>query len=589
VICPDIYKVNISAYDSIGQTVFAESNESFSLLCPGDSPPAIAVYEPGGTTSQTHVQGDSVEITWFADDDNALPATPINITYGNSTIGWNPISNFEPDDGTYDWDTSSVPCPGTYWVNISVHDSIGQMTFGESNYSFEMICPIGDITGIIADENGDPIPGATVTLRNSTGAVLAVQTTILDGSFEFVDVDQAVNEYNVTAEMQYYVTNSVVDIDVTTGMTTDLGSIMLQTDALINGRIVDMGGSPIPGAAIALLDDGGSVISTTIADAFGNFSFTGLGYGDYRVKANATGYLDNTTSLFSVDKSNLVVPLGDIELNNLGDITGKVVDENGDPVEGATVTLTNSTGVVVGTRTTDANGNFTFRNVTAGTLEYTVSIEMAHYENAYKDDVSVTAGQTENVGTIELVTDATISGRVVGEDGSEIVGAQVELLDEFGNLISTRNTDSNGGYKFTGIGYGTYSLRFSADDFETNTTAQFTVEAGNLEITKNGELSEIEPIEPTGGLQDWWWILLVVIVIIVVVILLLFLLSRRKQEPTEQAPPAAATPIQSEEPPAEGDMQTQEAHPQAGQKVCKNCGSALEPDYIICPHCGKET
>jgi hypothetical protein len=589
VACPRVYWVNISVYDSIGQTVFAESNESFSIYCPGDSPPVIAVYEPGATSGQTHVQGDTIEITWFADDDNSLPATPINITYRNITSGLIPISNNESDDGTFDWVTSAVICPDTYWVNISVHDSIGQKTFGESNYSFDIICPIGDITGIIVDENGDPIQGATVTLRNSTGAVLATTTTPLDGSFIFVNVTQAVSEYNVSAAKANYVTNTVVDIDVTAGSTTDLGNVVLQTDALITGRIVKPDGSPISGATIELIDDGGSTISTTTSDAAGAFTFTGVAYGDYSVKASAAGYLNNTTAIFSVDSNNLVIPLGNIELGNFGNITGKVVDENGDPIEGAAVTLTNSTGATIGTTTTDANGDFTFMNVTKGAVEYEIGIEKEFYVDTGVDGISVTAGQTENVGTITLDTNAVISGDVVREDGSEIVGAQVELLDENGNPISTRNTDTNGEYEFTGIGYGTYSLRFSFEGFETNTTKQFTVEAGNLDITKNGELSVIEPTEPMGETQDWWWILLIVVVIIVVVLLLLFFLIRRKREPTEQAPPAAGTPTQPEEPPAEGGTQTQEAQPQAGQKVCSNCGSTLDPEYIICPYCGRET
>jgi hypothetical protein len=99
----------------------------------------MATYEPGGTAGQTFTQGDSIDVTWAASDDNALPPNPINITYG-SGASWTSIANDEANDNLYVWDTTAVPCPGTYWMNISVYDSIGQTTFDESNFSFALDC-----------------------------------------------------------------------------------------------------------------------------------------------------------------------------------------------------------------------------------------------------------------------------------------------------------------------------------------------------------------------------------------------------------------------------------------------------------------
>jgi len=139
--CPGSYWMNLSVYDAIGQTTFDESNYSFDIFCPGDSPPTITVYEPGGSVGQTYIQGDIITITWNANDDNLLPINPINITYGVAPI-WNAIATFEMNDGSYSWNTSAVPCPGTFWMNISVYDSIGQTTSDESNYSFSINCPV---------------------------------------------------------------------------------------------------------------------------------------------------------------------------------------------------------------------------------------------------------------------------------------------------------------------------------------------------------------------------------------------------------------------------------------------------------------
>ncbi len=137
--CPDTYWMNLSVYDSIGQTTFDTGNYSFELACP-DYPPTIQVWEPGGTPGQTYIQGDPIVVKWNATDNNPLPPASINMTYGD-VGGWTTISNNEVNNGLYSWVTSGVPCPGTYWINLSVYDSIGQTTFDTGNYSFEITCP----------------------------------------------------------------------------------------------------------------------------------------------------------------------------------------------------------------------------------------------------------------------------------------------------------------------------------------------------------------------------------------------------------------------------------------------------------------
>jgi predicted GH43/DUF377 family glycosyl hydrolase len=151
--CPGTYSMNISVYDSAGQTSLDEGNYTFEITCPIDNPPTIEAWEPGGTASQSYLQGDLVTVTWIAYDDNSLPPIPVNITYG--TVGsWNIIASHESNDGLHVWDTGGVQCPGTYWMNLSVHDSSGQTSFDESNYTFDITCPIDDPPALEAWEPG---------------------------------------------------------------------------------------------------------------------------------------------------------------------------------------------------------------------------------------------------------------------------------------------------------------------------------------------------------------------------------------------------------------------------------------------------
>jgi len=137
--CPGAYWVRIGVYDSVGQTSWDTSDYHFYFLCRVDEPPSITVFEPGGTPGQTYTQGDIIEVTWFAADDNPLPFTPINITYGDPLDVWTTVATNEPNDGTYDWDTTGEP-PGSYWMRLSVYDSNGHTSYDLSNFSFEITC-----------------------------------------------------------------------------------------------------------------------------------------------------------------------------------------------------------------------------------------------------------------------------------------------------------------------------------------------------------------------------------------------------------------------------------------------------------------
>ncbi|MCK4266887.1 MAG: carboxypeptidase regulatory-like domain-containing protein, partial [Thermoplasmata archaeon] len=81
------------------------------------------------------------------------------------------------------------------------------------------------------------------------------------------------------------------------------------------------------------------------------------------------------------------------EPTETGSIEGSVVDENGDPVIGATVTIEGYS------TTTDANGDYSFTDVPVG--DYTVRVEKSGYETT-TTTATVLADQTTTVPPLEL-------------------------------------------------------------------------------------------------------------------------------------------------------------------------------------------
>ena len=180
------------------------------------------------------------------------------------------------------------------------------------------------------------------------------------------------------------------------------------TEARFAGRtiaLLDGNGNPI-------LDKDGNPVTTT-TDENGNYQFTGLAPGNYKVSivdpttgdlaglTNTQAYNGRNATEASVtigDSSVQGVDFGFVKPATIGDRVWNDQDrngvDNGEPgVPGVTVILKDASGNEVARTRTDANGNYRFEGVLPGT--YSVSIEVpAGYEAvATSKDVTVAEGE----------------------------------------------------------------------------------------------------------------------------------------------------------------------------------------------------
>ncbi|MFC6232579.1 beta strand repeat-containing protein [Paenibacillus allorhizosphaerae] len=124
-----------------------------------------------------------------------------------------------------------------------------------------------------------------------------------------------------------------------------------------------------------------------------------------------------------------------------GTISGTVSNGSGNPVSGATVSVSG----VSGSATTDANGKYTL-NVPAGTYQY-VSVGATGYANYAQNNIQVNEG---NATTVNFSYGA-ISGIVTDESGNPLSGANVYTYNAF-------QTTSAGGTYTLNVPPGTYSV-----------------------------------------------------------------------------------------------------------------------------------
>ena len=285
----------------------------------------------------------------------------------------------------------------------------------------------------------------------------------------------------------------------------------------------DNGEDPFKGITVELVGADGSVVATTTTDADGNYSFADLDAATYTVKVTKAGELaeltqtedpdgtkDNASGAITLNTDNPVrenINFGYIKKHA---ISGKVyLDHNRDKtkntgdvdVPGVTVNLLGKDGNVVGTTTTDKDGNYSFTGLNDGT--YTVQVDKTG-KLADKEQTEDPSGKADSRSQVITFTRPdpdvtnvnfgytglyTISGTVYyDKDRSETLnnsepgfnGITVNLLDKDGKVVGTTTTDKDGKYSFTKLPAGKYTVK----------------------VVKDGDLTDLEQTEDPDATKD---------------------------------------------------------------------------------------
>ena len=234
----------------------------------------------------------------------------------------------------------------------------------------------------------------------------------------------------------------------------------------VTGRVTNTAGAPIAGASVS---SGGT---GAITGADGGYTLQIPG-GTSTLTAALAGYQNASESV-------TVTPGGSTQANplqmqpiNPGNITGSVVDGNGQALAGAAVSA-------AGINTTSlADGTYALSNLPAGST--TINASLSGYQSG-SAAVTVVAAATTAAPAITLVSGSgAISGTVKSAAGTAIGGASV------GYGGGTATTDANGNYTLTGVPVGTVQLVASAGGFQSVT--QNVAVAGGKTSAANFTLS----------------------------------------------------------------------------------------------------
>jgi hypothetical protein len=209
--------------------------------------------------------------------------------------------------------------------------------------------------------------------------------------------DAAINVALPNAAVGTFITATATDAANDTSEFSACRAVVAATFA-ISGRVLDVNNQPMLGINVHLA---GSVNADVTTDAAGNYSFTGLPQGgNFTLTPSETNFRFQPVNR-QVD--NLQADVNGIDFTGRlvnHTITGTIVDPQGNPIPGVTVTLAGAQSAVT---TTNQQGTFIFPNVpTNGSFVITPELEGVEFSprNLVINDISADAN-FNSTGTVQ--------------------------------------------------------------------------------------------------------------------------------------------------------------------------------------------
>ena len=226
------------------------------------------------------------------------------------------------------------------------------------------------------------------------------------------------------------------------------GSLLVGTP--VRGFVRRPDGSPVHSAALTVIDLAGKQVGRTVSGQDGGY--------DLAAPANGTYVLIASAGSHQPQASTVVVngaPVNyDVVLTGTGGLVGIVSALGGAPVVEATVTLADTRGEVVSSRSTDAGGSYQFNELVGG--EYTLVVSAASFRPTALPVRIGDAGTTRQ--DIELAGGATLAGVARGGAGEPLSDARVTLVSPDGEVVAVRTTGADGQYNFGDLSEGDYTV-----------------------------------------------------------------------------------------------------------------------------------
>ncbi len=436
----------------------ATANQTLSVVAKNasgtESQPATATT-PADVTAPTvdNITGNSgsgYEITGTADPNTTIEVRdPAGAVIGTGTSDAN-------GDFTVTLPTGTTNPGDTLTV-------IGKDNAGNESQPTEVLVPADatvtapTVTGVTGNSvagyqvTGTADPNATIEIRDADGNVIATGTADGTGSF-------AVNLPAGTASANETLTALAKD---PAGNPSTPTTFQTPADEVVAPPSVDkvtgnttqgyqVTGTAELGTTIEVRATDGTVLGTATTGPTGQYTVT-LASGKATAKQTVNVVAKNDTGLES-QPTTAMTP-ADVTTPTIGDITGDSTtgyEITGTADPNTTIEVRNPDGTIIGTTTTDDQGNFTV-DIPAGAANpgdtLTVVGKDGDGNESQPTEVTVPEDATVAAPTVTTVTGTTATGYQV--TGTAEPNVTIEIHNEAGLVIATGTTDGAGAFTIT--------------------------------------------------------------------------------------------------------------------------------------------
>lgn len=328
---------------------------------------------------------------------------PIHLEQGNSVTGrvvdtrGKPVANAEVvardySQGAKELRTSSA-ADGTFKVENILSNDLVELTvdhkdfgsYSDENVSADasdleiVLKEYGRLRGMVFDSNRIVLPSFVVEpqepedSRDARKKLKQQSFSSSDGAFEYTGVPGGL--YTIAIRAPKCAAVIIQNVTVEEGKTLDLGEITLTPDGIVSGTVIDSrSGAPLPGARVKIVQgltrfkkDAGSTATEQQTDDRGGFDFSGLKGGNLTLRVSHPGYVTHRVKKVNPGSAAVAQNIT-VELDQSGEISGVVVDTEGQAKVSMSVFLMGSRQGRNQRTQTDRQGRFSFFGVGAGTF-----------------------------------------------------------------------------------------------------------------------------------------------------------------------------------------------------------------------------
>ena len=458
----------------------------------------LTTMEMVGTDARENMDGFGFGTTWRATSSYprfAWQTAPVNGTLSaanGASLSGGSIGIFTiTDEDEIEGIDTDVGENGTFRIDGGFPDTTYMVAFGDDDagttsngvpdlYAVDRVSPPADlgtvtipeahnVTVRVTDREGEPIQGADVALEHTNGDAVVKEgerNATNENGYLTIDGDNSLELVgNVTVGAEYRGVNNTTNVEA---LSNDREITVQLTRPDVTGNLSAANGASLKNDSIGLYrptSDGTEVIDTTVNED-GNFTIRGasadrnysLAFGD----TNGTDSSNGVPDLYAIDIVSPPADVGEIDIPEAHNVSVRVVDQDGSPIESAGVAIEHTNGDAGifegGDDLTNETGYLSVDGSTS--FEFVGNLTVGARYRGVVNATNVTVDEDKDI-TVEL-SGYEVNGTVTDANNDPVPNGSVtyDAFDEEREQFWQRTTTTEAGAYQTHLFPADYQIRF---------------------------------------------------------------------------------------------------------------------------------